>query len=58
MPPYIIVAVAFNGKRPTHQELAEAVNFQVSEGYVPLGAPFEGEDAMYQAMVLKSRQMS
>lgn len=53
---YIIVAVPCNGKQPTHHELAELVNFQITQGYEPLGAPFFGEEMMYQAMVRFQRK--
>jgi hypothetical protein len=52
-PYYIIVAVPFYTKEATHEKLMEAVNKKMDEGYDVLGAPFFGEEMMYQAMKRK-----
>jgi predicted dinucleotide-binding enzyme len=47
---YLIVAVPFHADAATHDELARKVNEKIAIDYEPLGAPFLGEEMMYQAM--------
>jgi hypothetical protein len=47
---YIIIAVPFHADAATHDELARKVNEKLGGGYELCGAPFLGEDMMYQAM--------
>jgi hypothetical protein len=53
-PKYIIVAVAFYGKKRTHEELMAQVNEHIGHGYEPLGPPFMGVEMMYQALIKRS----
>jgi len=47
---YIIIAVPFHADAATHDDLARKVNEKLGAGYALLGAPFLGEEMMYQAM--------
>ena len=47
---YIIVAVPFHADAATHDELAQKVNEKLAGGYELFGAPFLGEEMMYQPM--------
>jgi hypothetical protein len=47
---YIIIAVPFHAEAATHDEVARKVNEKLVGGYELLGAPFLGEDMMYQAL--------
>ena len=48
---YQIVSAEFHGNSATHVNLAEQVQKLIKEAWEPLGAPFFGPEAMYQAMV-------
>jgi hypothetical protein len=48
---YRIVAAEFHGNAATHADLTEKVQRLIKEAWEPLGAPFFGPEAMYQAMV-------
>jgi succinylglutamate desuccinylase len=48
---YQIVSAGFHGNSATHANLAEQVQKLIKEAWEPLGAPFLGPEAMYQAMV-------
>jgi len=51
---YRIVAQAFHGAKATHLDLEEKVKELLEQGYEPLGAPFNGEEMMYQAMIKRN----
>ena len=53
---YKIVAEPFHGRTPTHESLEKKVQELVNDGYEPLGAPFFGEEMMYQAMTKSETQ--
>ena len=53
---YLIVGQEFNGQKPPHEDLSEKVNSKLKEGYNLLGAPFFGEEMMYQAMTIEVRE--
>jgi len=55
---YLILAVPFHADAATHDELARKVNEKLGAGYELLGAPFLGEEMMYQAMTKPSHQNS